>query len=104
MYLRTAINPPYRTSRRAKALGYARQSPPARAMADYLLKDHKPSAMRGEARLRGLEWNNYSKTIIATCLMVRINNGNRESELLFLLVVHRGRSTMNEGKSAIAIR
>ena len=37
---------------RAKALGQARRSPPARAMADYLFKDHKPSAMRGEACLR----------------------------------------------------
>jgi hypothetical protein len=26
----------------------------------------KPSAMQGEARLRGLERNNYSKTIIST--------------------------------------
>jgi len=32
-------------------------------MADYFLKDHKPSALRSEARLRGQERNNYSKTI-----------------------------------------
>jgi len=32
-------------------------------MADYFFKDHKPSARRGEARLRGLERNNCSKTI-----------------------------------------
>ena len=32
-------------------------------IADYLFKDHKPSAMECEARLRGLERNNYSKTI-----------------------------------------
>jgi|GEM_PF-2526449 len=56
-------NPLYRMSRRAEALGYARRSPPARAVADYLLKDHKPSAMRGEARLRGLERIISSKTI-----------------------------------------
>jgi hypothetical protein len=41
------------------------QSPPARAMADYLLKDHKPPARQGKARLRGLERNNYLKTIIS---------------------------------------
>jgi len=31
------------------------QSPPARARADYFLKDHTPSASQGEARRRGLE-------------------------------------------------
>jgi hypothetical protein len=41
---------------RPLALGYARRSPRARAMADYVCKDHQPSAMRGEARLRGLCW------------------------------------------------
>jgi hypothetical protein len=56
-------NPLYRMSRRAEALGYARRSPPARAGADYFFKDHKPSAMRGEARLRGLERIISSKTI-----------------------------------------
>ena len=61
--MRTAINPLSRASRRAEALGYARRSPPARAMADYLFKDHKPSAMQGEARLRGLWRIIYSKTI-----------------------------------------
>jgi len=50
-------------TQRPYALGYARRSPPARAMADYLLKDHTPSAMHGEARLRGLYWIVYSKTI-----------------------------------------
>ncbi len=51
--MRTAINPLYRTSRRAKALGYARRSPPARAMADYLLKDHnqRRAGARGDHRL-----------------------------------------------------
>jgi len=51
--MRTAINPLYRTSRRAKALGYARRSPPARAMADYLLKDHNQRriGVRGDHRL-----------------------------------------------------
>jgi len=39
------------------------RSPPARAVADYLLKDHKPSAMQGKARLRGRERSNYSTTI-----------------------------------------
>ena len=34
-------------------------------MADYLLKDHKPSATQGEARLRELYWIMYSKTIIS---------------------------------------
>ena len=57
------INPVYRASRRAEALGYARRSPPARAGADYLLKDHKPSAIQGEARLRGLYRIISSKTI-----------------------------------------
>jgi len=47
----------------AQALGYPRRSPPARAIPDYLLKDHKPSAIQGEARLRGLERIMYSKTI-----------------------------------------
>ena len=46
--------PLYRTSRRAKAPGYARRSPPARAILDYFFKVHKPSASQGEARLRGL--------------------------------------------------
>ena len=32
-------------------------------MADYLFKDHKPSASQGEARLHGLERIIYSKTI-----------------------------------------
>ena len=39
---------------RPYALGYARRSPPARAIPDYLFKDHTPSAMQGEACLRGL--------------------------------------------------
>ena len=38
--------------RRANALGYGMRSPPARARADYFFKDHKPSALQGEARLR----------------------------------------------------
>ena len=59
----TAINPLCALCRWAEALGYPGQSPPTRARADYLLKDHKPSAMQGEARLRGPERNNYSKTI-----------------------------------------
>jgi hypothetical protein len=54
-----------RPCRGAKALGYGMQSPPARAMADYLLKDHKPSAMECKARLRGLWRIIYSKTIIS---------------------------------------
>jgi len=29
------------------------QSPPARAIPDYVFKDHQPSALQGEARLRG---------------------------------------------------
>ena len=32
-------------------------------MTDYFFKDHQPSAMQGEARLRGLERNNDAKTI-----------------------------------------
>jgi len=32
-------------------------------MADYVFKDHTPSAMQGEARLRGLWRIMYSKTI-----------------------------------------
>jgi len=47
-----ASNPVRRTSRGAKALGYRMQSPPARAIPDYLFKDYKPSAIQGEARLR----------------------------------------------------
>jgi len=43
-----------RPRRGAEALGYGMQSPPARAMPDYFFKDHKPPAMQGEARLRGL--------------------------------------------------
>jgi hypothetical protein len=35
--------------------GEARLRGLERAVADYLLKDHKPSASQGEARLRGLE-------------------------------------------------
>jgi hypothetical protein len=34
-------------------------------MADYLLKDHKPSANQGKARLRGLYRIICSKTIIS---------------------------------------
>jgi hypothetical protein len=41
--------------RRAEALGYPGRSPPARAIPDYFFKDHKPSAIQGEARLRGLD-------------------------------------------------
>jgi hypothetical protein len=48
---------------RPYALGYARRSPPARAMADYFFNDHTPSAMQGEARLRGL-WRIISSTTI----------------------------------------
>ena len=48
------MEPVFALCRRAGVLGYTGQSPPARAVADYLLKDHKPSAMQGEARLRGL--------------------------------------------------
>ncbi len=48
---------------RPYALGYARRSPPARAMADYFFKDHTPSAIQGEARLRGLWRIISSKTI-----------------------------------------
>jgi hypothetical protein len=38
---------------RPYALGYPRRSPPARAIPDYFFKDHTPSAIQGEARLRG---------------------------------------------------
>jgi len=37
-------------------------------MTDYFFKDHKPSAMEGEARLRGRERRNYSTTIISAYL------------------------------------
>jgi hypothetical protein len=43
--------------------GEARLRGLERAVADYLLKDHKPSASQGEARLRGLWRIIYSKTI-----------------------------------------
>jgi len=39
-------------------------------MADYLFKDHKPSASQGEARLRGLWRIIYSKTIEADRLIM----------------------------------
>jgi hypothetical protein len=48
---------------RPYTLGYARRRSPARAMANYVFKDHTPSAMRGDARLRGLWRIMYSKTI-----------------------------------------
>jgi len=54
-----------RSCRRAKALGYPGRSPPARAIPDYFFKDHKPSAIQGEARLRGLYRIISSKTIIS---------------------------------------
>ena len=44
----------YRAGRGAEALGYGMRSPPARAIPDYVFKDHKPSAMGCEGRLRGL--------------------------------------------------
>jgi hypothetical protein len=37
---------------RPYALGYTRRSPPARALPDYVFKDHTPSASQIEARLR----------------------------------------------------
>jgi len=48
---------------RPSALGYARRSPPARAMTDYFFKDHELLVIQGEARLHGLERNNDAKTI-----------------------------------------
>ena len=57
------LNPLYRASRGAEALGYPGQSPPARAIPDYLFKDHKPSAIQGKARLRGLWRIISSKTM-----------------------------------------
>jgi hypothetical protein len=48
---------------RPYTLGYARRRSPARARADYVFKDHTPSAMRGDARLRGRERIICSKTI-----------------------------------------
>jgi len=39
------------------------RSPPARARAEYVFKDRKPSARGCEARLRGRERSMYSKTI-----------------------------------------
>ncbi len=43
------INPVCAAYRRAEALGYARQSPPARAIADYLFKDHHFGCREGIA-------------------------------------------------------
>ena len=51
----TAINPLCASCRRAKALGYARRSPPARVITDSFFKVHQPSAIQGKARLRGRE-------------------------------------------------
>jgi hypothetical protein len=56
-------NPVFASCCRAEALGYTGQSPPARARPDLILKDHKPPAMQGKARLRGRERNNCSTTI-----------------------------------------
>jgi hypothetical protein len=47
------LSPVCASCRRAKALGYRTRSPPARTIPDYFFNDHKPSAIQGEARLRG---------------------------------------------------
>jgi hypothetical protein len=93
---------------RPQALGDGRRSPPAQARAEELFNDHhfvhpspaqthaeimeiehliryapravglKPSAMEGEARLRGRERRNYSTTIISaylSCAYAEINVG-----------------------------
>ena len=49
------MEPVFALCRRAGVLGYTGQSPPARAIPDLILKDHKHTAMQGEARLRGRE-------------------------------------------------
>ena len=48
---------------RPSALGQARRSPLARARAEYVFKDHQPSATGCEARRRGRERMMSSKTI-----------------------------------------
>ena len=64
LYLKPeSFSPSYGRKKMTDTLGYARRSPPVRAISDYLLTDHQPSAIRGEACLRRLERNNYSKTI-----------------------------------------
>ena len=48
------------------------------SITEYLFKVHKPSAMEGEARLRGRERRNYSTTIISaylSCAYAEINVG-----------------------------
>ena len=60
------MNPLCRASRRAKALGYGMRSPPARARADDVFKDHQPSATGCEARRRGRERMMCSKTMSPT--------------------------------------
>jgi len=98
-------NPLSRASRRAEALGYAGQSPPARAMADYFFNDHKPSAMECEARLRGRERIIFSKTIIAACSIAQISNSDRETMLLLVVrPIAPHHSAMKEGKSAVNVR
>jgi len=69
---------------RPYALGYARRSPPARAMADYFFNDHTPSATQGEARLRGRERNSYSKTN---------ENCYKASQALCYIVIHLSSTT-----------
>jgi len=49
-------------------------------MTDYFLKDHQPSAMECEARLRGLWRIISSKTIcsrLPACLCLNIRHSNR---------------------------
>jgi len=57
-----------------------------------ILKDHKPSASQGEARLRGRERNNYSKTIISVAAwehaLVEIHFGRRAGRVTFTAIIY----------------
>jgi hypothetical protein len=59
------MEPVFALCRRAEALGYTGQSPPARAIPDLILKDHKPSGRRGEARLRGTRTPTVTLSVIS---------------------------------------
>ena len=84
-----------------RSLGYPGQSPPARAIPDYFFKDHKPSARRGEARLRGLWRIMYSKTIH---LVVAPQHNNLQSYNVVLLAIAYRLSAIAYRLSPIAYR
>jgi len=60
------INPLSRASRRAEALGYARRSPPARAIPDYFFKDHN-FGLHSASRARRGDRNEFRSTRRLAC-------------------------------------